>query len=223
MSQKISQREQLRQIRKEKERKQRNLFIGIVIGIAVFLLAVIFLPQLLSKKQVNDSQTGFSLGDPNALVKVEEFSDFRCSYCKTFAQSSEPGFIKNYVDTGKVYLTFVNYAFLAADSVDAAEGAYCAADQNAFWQYKDILFTNNSTQDAFTQNNLIKYAKQLDLDIDTFSTCLSSDTHLNAIEKDKSYGTSVGVTGTPSFYVNGTLVYSNDLESTVSNALNNAN
>jgi len=223
MTTQTSQREQLRQQRQQRERKQRLTFFGIIIGIALFFLAIIFLPQLLKDTKSDETQSGFSLGDPNAPVKVEEFSDFRCSYCKAFSQNTEPDFIKNYIDTGKVYFTFVNYAFLAEDSVDAAEATYCAADQNAFWQYKETLFSNNTSQDAFTAENLTKYANQLNLDVSAFTNCLDNDTHLADVDNDLAYGKSIGVSATPSFNVNGTVVLSDTLIQTIEEALTAAN
>ncbi len=223
MATKVSQRELLRQKKIEKARKQRLTYIGIISGIAVLLLGIIFIPQLFKKNTIDPNQSGLSLGDPNAPLQVVNFSDFRCSHCRTFALESEPDFIKNYVDTGQVFLTFAPLTFMSEDSIDAAEAAYCAADQNSFWEYKDILYGAATSATAFTETNLVNYAKQLDLDEDAFVTCLSDNRHLSAIEDDAAYADSVGVTGTPSFYVNGKVVYSNELINAVESALGTQN
>ena len=165
------------------------------------------------------NQVGFSIGDPNAPVSVEEFSDFQCSHCKTFSQTLEPEFIENYVDTGKVYLTFKNFPIFGEASENAAEATYCAADQNAMWQYKKALFSFSSFQDAFSDNNLVSYAESLELDSGEFQNCLESDKFVSAIQADMANGKNLGIQGTPSFSVNGIIVYSNDLVATVESQL----
>jgi protein-disulfide isomerase len=217
-----SQREKLRSQRKAASRKTTTIIIIVIAAIALIVFGV----QMLLNQPVETSklpnQDGFALGDPNAPVKVEEFSDFRCSHCKDFSENMEPDFIEQYVNTGKVYLKFYNFPFLAEDSTAAAEAAYCAADQNAFWQYKTQLFTYNTYTGAYTESNLIDYAKKVGLDVEAFEQCLQSDEHLDDVAADKVYATTLGVNATPVFSVNGTLVYSNELVATVEAALASA-
>jgi protein-disulfide isomerase len=218
-----TQRDKLRDQRKAASRKTTTTIIIIVAIIAVIVFGV----QILLNQPIETSklpnQDGFALGDPTAPVKVEEFSDFRCSHCKNFAENIEPDFIEQYVNTGKVYLKFYNFPFLAEDSTAAAEAAYCAADQNAFWQYKTQLFTYSTFSGAYTESNLIDYAKKISLDGDAFKDCLQSDKYLDDIAADKVYATTLGVSATPVFSVNGKLVYSNELIATVDAALASAN
>ncbi len=136
-----SQREKLREKRKQAAKKRIATLVIVLSAVALAIFLIAMLPKLSLDKNQLYLQDGFSIGDPNAPVKVEEFSDFRCSHCQNFALNYEADFIKKYVDTGLVYLTFHNYAFLAEDSTDAAEATYCAAEQNAFWQYKNLLYT----------------------------------------------------------------------------------
>jgi len=216
-----SQRDQLREKRLRRQKSQIRTILIILGALFLFILALVFLPRLLVSKETLTNQEGFSIGDPNAPVYVEEFSDFQCSHCKTFSQTIEPDFIKEYVDTGKVYLTFKNFPIFGQESENAAESTYCAADQNNMWQYKKALFNFSSFQDAFSNNNLISYAKQLDLDSEEFQACLESDKYLSAVQADMEYGKNLGIQGTPSFSVNGTIVYSNELVSTVESELLN--
>lgn len=208
-----------RQLLKEKRdalRKKRTLLwvFAVVAGLLILAL-VYFLPSLTADRSMLYLQDGFSIGDPNAPVKVEEFSDFRCHYCRQFSEQMEPDFIKNYVDTGKVYFTFHNYPFLAADSTDAAEAAYCAADQNRFWQYKDVLFKYNTMSGAFASSSLSRYAQQVGMDTTAFDACMQGNTKLPLIEQSKAYTESLGIDSTPQFSVNGTIVYMNTLLETM--------
>lgn len=217
-----TQREKIRSQRKAASRKTTITIIIAVAAIAVIVFGVQMLLDQPAETSKLPNQDGFALGDPNAPVKVEEFSDFRCSHCKDFSENMEPDFIEQYVKTGKVYLKFYNFPFLAEDSTAAAEAAYCAADQNAFWQYKTQLFTYNTYTGAYTESNLIDYAKKVGLDVEAFKQCLQSDEHLDDVAADKVYATTLGVSATPVFSVNGTLVYSNELIATVEAALASA-
>ncbi len=214
-----SQREQLREKRLEGQKRQLRTVLIILGALLLLIVGLIFLPRLLVSKETLTNQVGFSIGDPNAPVSVEEFSDFQCSHCKTFSQTLEPEFIENYVDTGKVYLTFKNFPIFGEASENAAEATYCAADQNAMWQYKKALFSFSSFQDAFSDNNLVSYAESLELDSEEFQNCLESDKFVSAIQADMANGKNLGIQGTPSFSVNGIIVYSNDLVATVESQL----
>ena len=215
MTTSMSKREQLRQKRIQKQKRQMRTVVLIIVALIVFVLAIVFLPRLFMNTEKHPTQAGFSIGDANAPIKIEEFSDFRCSHCRTFSETIEPDIIENYVDTGKVYLTFINYPVLSSDSTAAAEATYCAVAQNAVWQMKEMLFKYNSQQGAYEQKNLLDYANQIDLDVDAFSACLEGNVHLVDIEDDLAYSKQLGVQGTPTFNVNGNLVYSNELIETI--------
>lgn len=214
-----NQKELIRQKRQKEKNKQKILITVIVLVITLILLVLIFLPQLLKNKGNRVDRSNFSLGNKEAPIKVIEFSDFRCSHCRNTAEQIEPIIIEEYVNTGEVYLTFVNFAFLAPDSIDAAEASYCAANQNAFWEMKEILFSKNTYDGVYSPDNLLNYAFQLGLDQNLFQTCLEENQHLEDIDADFAYGKAAGVTGTPYFLVNDILVGSTDLINTIESEL----
>jgi len=117
----------------------------------------------------------------------------------------EPTLLKDYVDTGKVTLVYKNSAFLGQESVWAAQASECAADQAKFWQYHDLLFArqNGENQGAFTEDKLIGFAQELELDMTKFEPCLKNDQTLARVQADTQEGQTAGVRGTPSFFVNG--------------------
>jgi protein-disulfide isomerase len=157
-----------------------------------------------------------SMGDPNSPVKIVEYSDFQCVYCKRFADETEQAIIDNYVATGKVYYTFRSMGNFVSgnlgqentESLDAAMAAYCAADQGKFWEYKDSLFANFKGENAgsFTQNSLTAMAKSIGLDVDQFSECLKSGKYSDQVNQDGQDGQAAGLTGVPAFFINGKLV-----------------
>jgi len=82
----------------------------------------------------------------------------------------------------------------------AAEAAQCANEQGKFWEFHDKVFANQS---AISDDDLKKYATEVGLNVEAFSTCFSSGKFRADVEKDAAEGSKVGVTGTPAFFVNG--------------------
>ena len=82
----------------------------------------------------------------------------------------------------------------------AAEAARCAGERGRFWEYHDLLFM---AQPAFSREDLLGYARRLELPQETFLACLDSGQFREAVQKDMQEGRSLGVSGTPTFFVNG--------------------
>jgi protein-disulfide isomerase len=143
-------------------------------------------------------------GNNSAKVTIVEFSDFECPYCGKFYSESYAQIISEYVDTGKVKFAFRNYPLpFHADAHKAAEAAECAKDQGKFWEMHNTLFEN---QGALNVSYLKIYAKGLDLDTAKFDACLDNGDKISLVDNDVKYGSSIGVSGTPAFYINGMLV-----------------
>ncbi|MGB3330460.1 MAG: thioredoxin domain-containing protein [Thermomicrobiales bacterium] len=178
-------------------------------------------------------QSGMTIGLDSAPVTVIEYADFQCPYCANFALNIEPGLIEKYVATGQVRFEFQPMPILsrlalddpANESVRAAEAGFCAADQGKFWDFYTLLFSKQTSENVgnFTLTNLAAYASEGGLDVGTFTTCMNNRTHLQAVLDSRQQGTNAGVTGTPTFLVNGTRVlgYAN-LDQTIQDALNAA-
>jgi len=88
------------------------------------------------------AQTRHFRGDPNAPLTIIEFADFQCPYCGRFFAQTEPQIDKQYIQSGKVRFGYFDFAFLGPESNWAAEGAECAADQDKFWEYHDMLYSS---------------------------------------------------------------------------------
>jgi protein-disulfide isomerase len=108
-----------------------------------------------------------------------------------------------YAGTGKVRFEFKNFAFLTEESTFAAEGTFCAADQDAFWPYHDVVFGNPGT---YSKSELKRLAEVAGLDGDAFGSCLDSGTYAQAVQDQLNEGRAKGVTSTPTILVNGTKV-----------------
>lgn len=203
MSEHLTKREQLREQRRQQKRRKTLTFILISLSAIALLALALFLPKLLVKKTSYEGTNGFSIGDPDAPVTVVEFSSYNCGYCKDFSERIEDGFVEEYVNTGKVFFTYVNLAGNNESSISAATASYCAAEQNRFFEYKDLLFTYAAMGDGFSSSNLINYANTAGLDANAFQNCLQSGTYADAYNQDYEYAMSVGITGTPTFLING--------------------
>ncbi|MCK4724611.1 MAG: thioredoxin domain-containing protein, partial [Anaerolineales bacterium] len=91
----------------------------------------------------------------------------------------------------------------------AANASMCAADQNRFWDYHDMLFANwnGENQGAFNDKRLVAFAEALvGLDMPAFNQCFEANLHVDEINDDFLMGRESGVTGTPSVMVNGRIL-----------------
>ncbi len=147
------------------------------------------------------------LGDPNAPVTIIEFSDIQCPFCGRFFDQTLPSLKKDYIDTGKVKLVFRDFPLsFHQNAQKAAEAAECAKEQNKFWEMHDKLFGSQdewSSLDGTSASAKFKeYAKTMGLTT-AFDSCLDTGKTAAEVQKDFSDGSSYGVSGTPTFYING--------------------
>lgn len=145
---------------------------------------------------------GQTKGSATAPVVMEEFSDFQCTYCGTFARDMLPRLTAAYVDTGKVRLIYRHYAILGADSEGAAEASACAGAQGQFWPYHDRLFAVQGRL-AFTRKNLLHMAQELRLDLTDFTACLETGRFTPQVRAETRAAMALGLRGTPGFVING--------------------
>ncbi len=139
-------------------------------------------------------------GPDNAKVVIVEFSDYTCPYCAKFANEVEPKIEQNYGD--KVKFVFRDFPVHGEVAYKAAEAAECAGEQGKYWEYHRMLYKNQREWISNT-SLLYSYAEQLGLDVSAFKSCLDSGKYREEVEKDQQDGIKYGVTGTPTFFING--------------------
>lgn len=100
---------------------------------------------------------------------------------------------------------YFHFPFLGNESFWSAEASECAADQDAFWEYHDLLFERQAgeNQGAFDKEALKQFAADLGLDSEAFNECLDSGKYSEQIQTDAQTARSLGVSSTPAFVVNG--------------------
>lgn len=143
------------------------------------------------------------LGNPNAHITIVEFGDYQCHQCYNWFHNTKPAIVENYIDSGKANLIFVDLAFLGRDSPKAAQATYCAEDQGKYWEYHDLLYATQEGIDSGWANSerLQALAFSLDLDIEMFDICMSSEKFLKRVNYNLSEAKKIGATGTPTFII----------------------
>ncbi len=218
----LSKRQEFREKRRRAERLNRLIMIISICVIAVAVAFVLIYPQVKPIAAVQPATpvarptvSANTTGDPNAPVKLVEFSDYQCPYCKKFWQETEPQIIDAYVKTGKVQFTFRSGGNWVSDNIDsqtggtntesedAAMAAYCAGDQNKFWNMHDLLFTNVIGENAgsYTPRRLQAMAQSIGLDMNAFNACISSNKYKSQTRKDFQDAMAANIDGTPFFLV----------------------
>lgn len=215
----MSKREEIRE-RRQREQRKRMLRLVTWIGIvAIGILALVILQTQLALRNIvmpeiypYEGTDGTAIGDPNAPVVIEVFSDFQCSACEIFHDETVHDLIETYVDTGKVYLVYRQFPIIdqnaaRKESQDAALASLCAAEQGRFWEYQDVLFENRTGENvgAFVSARLEKFAENLGLEMTQFSTCLDEGRYRADVEADFTLGQELGISSTPTLVINGTL------------------
>lgn len=137
------------------------------------------------------------MGSPDAPLVLVEFSDFECPFCGRFFRNTLPKIKKDYVDSGKLKYVFKDFPLAFHKKAQkAAEASHCAGEEKKYWEMHDLIFANQRRMDL---SDLIGYAENLGLNVESFEKCLEESRYAEGIKKDIAAGRSNGVTGTPSF------------------------
>ena len=142
-----------------------------------------------------------AFGSRNATVEIVEFSDFQCPFCQRLNGTLEQ-LKADYGDD--VRLVFKDYPLPNhAQAFKAAEAGNCAHEQGKFWELHDVMF---SSQSELEVADLKRHAGELGLDQASFDTCLDSGRFAAAVSADLRLGQGVGVSSTPTVFINGRAV-----------------
>ncbi|GAB4431845.1 MAG: hypothetical protein Kow002_20010 [Anaerolineales bacterium] len=209
---KKSKRQQRREMRQKQEMRSRIITISVIVIGALLVAFALIYPNLrpagefvTPDEHLRPMANGNAMGDPDAPIRIEEFSDFQCPYCQRWYIETEGQLIDTYIETGKVYFIYRSFgAFLGPESAATAEAAYCAGDQNKYWQMHDIIFENHpggENINYYTDRQIAAFAEALDLDMDAFLDCYNSGKYRDQLQKDLVDGQAAGVTGTPAFVI----------------------
>jgi hypothetical protein len=158
-----------REDERQDRRKKRLRLLGVAVGVAALLVLIaVFISSrsdeaetragdqdapLLGAQAVRERydgipQEGFRLGRADAPVRLVEFADLQCPFCRDAAEGSLPSIVDRYVRPGRVRLEFRNFAILGPDSEKAARAAQAAAEQGKGWQFIDLFYLNQGQENS---------------------------------------------------------------------------
>ena len=162
-----------------------------------------------------ETEGAASLGPADAPITIVEFSDYQCPYCYRWHVQVYDALLAAY--PGQIRFVYRNFPLsFHQNAFPSAEAALCAGDQEAYWQYHDVLFDNqallnNQAGTVLDQAAYNQFAAGLGLDVTTFEECMTGHKYQQTILDDMTYAGSlpndsngeVAVGGTPTFFING--------------------
>jgi len=156
-------------------------------------ISVLLMPPMANVDLTNS----YIRGPRDAEIVLVEFADYECPYCEKVTPGLQQ-LRKEYGD--KVAVAFKDLPLpMHRRAEKAAEAARCAGAQGKFWEYHDVLFSSKLLEVP----DLKKHARELQLNGDRFDQCLDNGEMAGLVKKDLEEGKSLGLTGTPSFFING--------------------
>ncbi len=153
-----------------------------------------------------------TMGAPDAPVEVVEFADFKCPACAVFKTDIFPQLKANYIDTGRIRFSFLNFPLpIGEDSWTAAVATECVYHQvgnEAFWDYYNGIFANQGPerQAWATPDLLVQLAQDYinrPIDSGELRRCIVDEDYRTEAERDRQMGVNAEIPGTPSIFVDG--------------------
>lgn len=141
-----------------------------------------------------------AIGPVGAPITIIEFSDYQCPFCGKWYNDVWSRLKIDYA--GKVRFVYRDFPLFSVhpEAGPAAEAAECAGDQNKYFEFHDLLFSDQSNLGQATYE---KYAIQLGLDMTKFKECLTTGKYKPEISSDYEFASTLGVNSTPTFFING--------------------
>lgn len=139
-------------------------------------------------------------GEQNAQLTLIEFSDYQCPFCSRYIRDTFPLIERDYIKTGKLKYVFRDFPLetIHPNALVASVAAGCAGEQGKYWEMHDQLFSN---QAALGAGDMTLHAKAAGVEPTQFRQCLDSRKYEGEIRKKMAEGASLGVRGTPSFFL----------------------
>ena len=184
-----------------------------IIGIlAVCIIGIIVLTDFGQETaEINYENQPF-IGDENAPVEIIEFGDYKCPHCGEFNASMVPYIKEQFIETGKAKFYFMNYSFIAVDSTTAAlfgETVYQELGNEVFWEFHDLLFANQTTEEG--QENFMgeKFLKAVlsevasEEEVKQVAQAFNNKQGADALDTDMEMANNLGVKSTPTIFIGG--------------------
>jgi protein-disulfide isomerase len=151
-------------------------------------------------------QHGMTLGEPGAPVKIFEFGDLQCPFCKANAEEVTPEIIENQVRSGEANITFNQFIIIGPESVPAGEAALAAGAQNKAWNFVELFYRNQGEENSgyVTEEFIESIGKSAGIpDLKKWNQERKSGKYKKDLEAQTKEAEKLKFSGTPSFAVEG--------------------
>lgn len=139
-------------------------------------------------------------GSDNPRIVIIEFGDYQCIHCRKASNELKKVLKKYHKEIKIVFIHF--YLYEGSYSQELAKGAYCAKEQGKFWEYHDLIYSDQTGHKAYL-NTVHAIAEEIKLDMDKFQKCLQSTKAKDFVYEQRLIGDKKGVRATPTFFING--------------------
>ena len=203
---------------REGQIQRLTTYIGVAAVVLVLVLVGVFVMDL-GSVITGEAELGTAgqptLGSSDATVEVVEFADFKCPACSVFKTQVFPQLKSDYIDTGKIRFSFLNFPLpLGPDSWTAANAVECVYHEignQAFWDYYHGLFVNQGPEHRTwaTPDLLVQLAEDYidePVDTDSLRSCIVNERYRGEAERDREIGAAAEIPGTPTVFVNGQML-----------------
>ncbi len=203
-------------VRRSHVRTTAVVAVGVVAGLVLFLAARGLLPARSDSEQLDAEATALAWeqaprfeiavegrparGNEDAAVTLVEFTDYGCPHCRRFAAEVLPEILRQYGEEMRHVARHFPIPALTPNGLMAAQAAECAYKQGYFWDYRDILMRGPS---KLSEEQLREHATATGLQLDAFEQCVQDAVIRQTVERDILDAWNYGVTGTPTFFING--------------------
>jgi protein-disulfide isomerase len=151
------------------------------------------------------------IGQANAKITMVEFGDYRCGYCRLYALEIFPQLKSEFVDSGKVRYAYRDTMSVGgAQTIAVSNATACVAEQDKFWAFHDLMFAQQDRWAGIQPGNdlnrtLASLSQQVGADPARVQSCVDAGRNAKAVQDDIAAASAFGVSGTPSFIINGYL------------------
>jgi protein-disulfide isomerase len=213
------QREEREAEERQKQRRKRRLWqVGATLAVAIVVIVIAIAVSSsggndtkVTKKESTTTETlftgiaqnGITLGNPQAKVTIYEFADLQCPFCRQYTTSVFPDLVNKYVKPGKVKMVWRNLTFIGPDSVTAARAASAAGVQNKLWDFVDLFYKNQGTENTgyVTDKFIEQIATNALIDVNKLKADQSSPVVEQQLGEAQNQAQQFGINSTPSFLI----------------------
>ena len=156
--------------------------------------------------EVGIDELGFNFGDSEAPIRIVEFSDFGCGFCKRFHVDIFPEIVTEFIDAGIVQWKYVPYVSgMFANGLPSAFAAECVGEQDRFVPMMNLLYERQADWKPLGDPAALfeSYAVEVGAEVEEYRACLTEDRRRGRVRSGILTGARLGVRGTPSFLVDG--------------------